>query len=67
MCIVAGIVRSAEFAHHIVPHRGEVNSSPTLARRNLDQASSDSALKWALMWYHLREEVPWSKSTKDDT
>jgi hypothetical protein len=42
MCIVAGIVRLAEFAHHIVPHRGDVNSSPTLARHNLDQASPPS-------------------------
>jgi hypothetical protein len=39
MCLDAGIVRPAEIADHIVPHRGDVNSSPTLAQHNLDQTS----------------------------
>jgi len=39
MCLDAGIVHPAEIADHIVPHRGDVNSSPTLAQHNLDQTS----------------------------
>jgi len=39
MCLDVGIVRPAEIADHIVPHRGDVNSSPTLAQHNLDQTS----------------------------
>ena len=40
MCLDVGIVLPAEIADHIVPHRGDVNSSPTLAQHNLDQTSA---------------------------
>lgn len=42
MCLDNGIVRPAEIADHIVPPRGDVNSSPTLAHHNLDQTSPRS-------------------------
>ena len=96
-------MRPAEIADHIVPHRGDVNSSPTLAQHNLDQTSplsfsiggyvsaswngrackpkeetawerkenfwesQISAVERTLMWYRLREKVPWSKVTKAAT
>jgi hypothetical protein len=38
-CLDAGIVRPAEIADHIVPHRDDVNSSPTLAQHHLDMGT----------------------------
>jgi len=61
-------VRPAEIADHIVPHRGDVNSSPTLAQHNLDQTSPLSfsiggyvSASWNGRACKPKEETAWER------